>query len=148
MHCMLVVLLENETKTEEAKTVLLRLDRDGSIDVYGYAVIAKNADGTVDASQADAYGTFSPSAGILLESLRGTTATAFGAAPQVSAASSAAKTREDFINEAKEVLLPRRVAIVAEVEEEWPPVVDSRMEPIGGIVFRWTMSEAQHATEM
>lgn len=146
MHCMLVVVFENEINAEQAKTVLLRLDSEGSIDVYGYAVIAKNADGAFDVGQSDAYGTFSPFARILLESLSDP-----GAAQQVgdlTAASSVAKTREDFINGVKEVLRPHRVAIMAEVEEEWPPVVDSHMESIDGIVFRWTMSEAQDAVEM
>ena len=49
------------------------------------------------------------------------------------------------ISDMMEVLLPDRVAIVAEVEEEWAPVLDTRMEAIGGVVFRWTISEAQHA---
>lgn len=150
MHFMLVVVFENETKAKEGKTVLLQLDSEGSIDVYGYAVIAKNADGTVDTSQTDAYGTFSPFARTFLESLSDHPDAELGAAPQVSdltARSSAAKTRKTFIDDVREVLLPHRVAIVAEVEEEWPTVVDSSMEPIGGIVFRWTMPEVQHVAE-
>ena len=47
-----------------------------------------------------------------------------------------------------EVLVPHRVAIVAEVEEEWPPLLDRRMESIGGVVFRWTVSEVQRTIEL
>jgi uncharacterized membrane protein len=151
MHCMLVIAFENEAIDNEAKTALLQLDREGAVVIYGYAVIAKSAGGSLSINQADAYGTLSPSTRTLLESLSDQTDAALGAAPQVSdltAASSAAKTRKDFIDDVRKVLLPHRVAIVAEVEEEWPYVVDSRMESIGGIVFRWTMSEAQHAAEM
>jgi len=150
MHCMLVIVFETETDANVGKTELLKLDHEGITSVYGYAVIAKNTDDVVAATQLDSYGTLSPFARTFLESLSDPTDAALGSARQVgdlSAISSVPKTREDFINEAKEVLLPHRVAIVAEVEEEWPAVVESRMEPIGGIVFRWTMSEAQHATE-
>ena len=62
--------------------------------------------------------------------------------------SNKARTGENFIRNLMEVLVPHRVAIVAEVEEEWPPVLDRRMEAIGGGIFRWTESEVQHAIEM
>jgi uncharacterized membrane protein len=148
---MLVVILENESKADEGKTMLLQLDSEGRIGIYGYAVVAKNADGIAVVKQADGHGTLSPFGRTFLESLSDATGGALGAAQQASdfaADSSEAKTRKDFIREAKEVLLPHRVAIVAEVEEELPTVVDSRMESIGGIVFRWTVSEVKHAVEM
>jgi hypothetical protein len=146
-----VIVFENETDATAGKTELLKLDHEGIISVCGYAVIAKSPDDVVAAMQLDSYGTLSPFARTFLESLNDPTDAAFRSARQVgdlSAVSSVPKTREDFINEAKGVLLPHRVAIVAEVEEEWPTVVDSRLEPIGGIVFRWTMSQVQHEAEV
>lgn len=151
MHYILVVVFENKTKADEGKTVLLQLDSEGSIAIYGYALVAKNADSTVVVKQADGLGPLSPFAGKLLESLSGDRDTAVSAAPQasdVAADSNNANLRKDFIHDVTEVLLPHRGAIVAEVEEEWTTVVDSRMEPLGGIVFRWTLSEVQHAADM
>jgi uncharacterized membrane protein len=148
---MLVVVFENEAIADEAKTALLQLDREGTLVIYGYAVMARNVDGAVAVNQADAYGTLSPFARTFLENLNDQTDAALEAGSQASdgtAHLSVAKTRKSFIDDVREVLLPHRVAIVAEVEEEWPPVVDSRLEPIGGIVFRWTMSEVQHAAEV
>ena len=42
------------------------------------------------------------------------------------------------------MLLPNRVALVAEIAEEWTTPVDVRMEQIGGIVYRWTLPEVMH----
>ena len=36
--------------------------------------------------------------------------------------------------------MPGKVAVVAEIDEDWTTPVDTRMEPIGGIVFRRALS--------
>jgi len=145
MHRIVVVVLNNETKAEEGKTELLQLDSEGSISIYGYAVVAKKADGTVVVKQADGRGTLSPFARSLLGSLTGSMRSiSQSAASQGSDSapdSNKAKTGDNFIRDVMEVLVPNRVAIVAEVEEEWTPVLDTRMESIGGVVFRWMVSE-------
>jgi len=51
MHRVLVVFFNDETKAHEGENVLLRFDRKGSIIVYGHAVLAKKADGTVKLMQ-------------------------------------------------------------------------------------------------
>ena len=43
---------------------------------------------------------------------------------------------KEFADDVFKVLLPNRLAIVAEVAEEWTTPVDIHMERIGGIVFR------------
>lgn len=51
---------------------------------------------------------------------------------------------EDFIDDVTKVLLPNRVAVVAEIEEDWTTPVDTRVESIGGLVFRRTLSDVKH----
>jgi len=152
MHRVLGVVFDNETEADNGKTELLQLDSEGSIGIYGYAVVAKKADGTVLVKQADGHGTLSPFARSLLGSLSDSACpTSESAARQASdsaADSNKAKTGEKFIRNVMEVLLPNRVAVVAEVEEEWTPVLDTCMESVGGVVFRWTVSEVQHAGDM
>jgi uncharacterized membrane protein len=152
MHRIVVIVFDNETKAEEGKTELLRLDSDGSISIYGYAVVGKKADGTVVVKQADGRGTLSPFANSLLRRLCDAAYSVLqSAATQTgdpATNSNRAKTGEDFIRDMTQVLLPNRVAIVAEVEEEWPSVLDHSMESIGGVIFRWTESEVQHAIEL
>ncbi len=55
MDRMLVVVFDNETKAYEGKKALLQLDGEGSISAYGYAVVAKNVDGTATVKQGDVF---------------------------------------------------------------------------------------------
>src|SRR5579864_6618532 len=56
MDRMLVVVFDNESKAYEGKKALLQLDGEGSIGVYGYVVLAKNADGSSSVKQGDDVG--------------------------------------------------------------------------------------------
>ena len=56
MDRMLVVVFDSETKAYEGKRALIQLDSEGSIGLYGYAVVAKNADGTTTFKQGDDVG--------------------------------------------------------------------------------------------
>ena len=48
---------------------------------------------------------------------------------------------EDFLTEVAEYLQPGKAAVVAEVWEEWTVPVDTRMEALGGVVFRRSRNE-------
>jgi uncharacterized membrane protein len=151
MHRVLVIVLDNEAKADKGKNELLRLDGEGSISIYRYEVLVKKADGTVVIRQAEGHGTLTPFAKSLLGSLTDSTRSTPEPAPTRAGNpldSNMTETGEDFIRDVMQVLLPNRVAIVAEIEEEWPTVLDRRMQSIGGVVFRWTVSEVQHAVDM
>jgi hypothetical protein len=49
----------------------------------------------------------------------------------------------DFIDDVSKVLLPDRVAVIAEIDEDWTTPVDTRMEALGGTVFRRALSEVK-----
>jgi uncharacterized membrane protein len=153
MDRMLVMVFEDETKALEGKEALLQLDSDGSISIYAYAVIAKHPDGTVTVNQGDDHGRLGTLAGTSLGSLVGRlsrpTGLVLGAAgPTVGATTDRSNAiGEDFIDDVTKVLLPNRVAVVAEIAEEWTTPVDTRIGRIGGIVFRWTLSEGRHAID-
>ena len=55
-----------------------------------------------------------------------------------------ARIGEDFIDDVSKVLTPNKVAVVAEIEEDWTTPVDTRMEAIGGTVFRRALADAKH----
>jgi len=42
----------------------------------------------------------------------------------------------DYVNEVTKALTPGKVAVVADVDEDWVTPVDTRMESLGGVVFR------------
>ena len=151
MDRMLVVVFDNESKAYEGKKALLQLDNEGSISVYAYAVLAKHADGTALVKQGDDPGPLGTLLGTSLGSfiglLGGPTGVAIGATAGFAAGSAAdidnARIGDDFITDVTKQLLPNRVAVVAEIEEDWTTPVDTRMEAIGGTVFRRALSEAR-----
>lgn len=152
MDRMLVVVFGNEAKAYEGKKALLQLDAEGSISVYGYAVVAKNADGTAAIKQGDDSGPlgtlFGTALGSLIGALFGPAGLAMGAAAGYGAGATSdidnARIGDDFITDVTKELLPGRVAVVAEIEEDWTTPVDTRMEAIGGTVFRRALSDVQH----
>ena len=151
MDRMLVVVFDNESKAYEGREALLQLDGEGSISVYAYAVIAKHADGTATVKQGDDPGPLGTLVGTALGSLigllGGPTGLAIGAAAGLITGTTAdldnARVGEDFIDDVFKVLLPNRVAVVAEIEEGWTTPVDTRMEAIGGTVFRRALSDVR-----
>jgi uncharacterized membrane protein len=155
MDRMLVVVFDNEAKAYEGKKALLRLDSEGNITVYAYAVLAKHADGTASIKQGDDSGPLGTllgtSLGSLIGLLGGPAGLAIGAAAGFGVGGAAdlnnARIGEDFIDDVSKMLLPNRVAVVAEIEEDWVTPVDTRMEAIGGSVFRRALSDVKKTVD-
>jgi len=151
MDRMLVVVFDNESKAYEGKKALLQLDGEGSISVYGYAVVAKNSDGTATVKQGDDYGPLGTLAGTAVGSLIGLLGGPVGVAIGAAVGLTAGATEDlrnasiggDFVDDVTKFLLPNTVAVVAEIEEDWTTPVDNRMEAIGGIVFRRALSDVK-----
>jgi uncharacterized membrane protein len=152
MDRMLVVVFDNETKAYEGEKALLQLDAEGSITVYAHEVVAKQTDGTVTIKQEHGPGPIGTLVGTALGSLIGLLGGPAGVA--IGAASgfvigggvdlNNARIGQDFIDDVNKQLAPNKVAVVAELKEEWITPVDTRMEPIGGIVFRRALSDVKH----
>src|SRR6516162_8265568 len=151
MDRMLVVIFPNESKAYEGKKALQQLDGEGSITVYAYAVLAKNADGTAAVKQGDDVGPMGTllgtSLGTLIGAVGGPAGMAIGAAAGLGAGSAVdldnARIGSDFIDDVQKVLSPNKVALIADIEEDWTTPVDTRMEAIGGTVFRRALSEVK-----
>jgi uncharacterized membrane protein len=155
MDRMLVVVFDNDVKAYEGKKALLKLDNEGSISVYAYAVLAKHADGTASVKQGDDSGPLGTlvgtSLGSLIGLLGGPVGLAVGAAAGLATGAAAdlnnARIGDDFIDDVSKMLLPNRVAVVAEIEEDWITPVDTRMESIGGTVFRRALSDVKKTVD-
>jgi len=152
MDRMLVVVFDSESKAYEGKRALSQLDSDGSIGLWAYAVVAKNADGTATVKQGDDPGPLGTLAGTALGSLIGVLFGPVGAAIGAIAGLSGGATADlahagigdDFVDDVSKFLLPNKVAVVAEIDEDWTFPVDNRMEAIGGLVFRRARSDVRH----
>ena len=152
MERMLVVIFDNETKAFEGASALRQLEREGSLTVYAGVVLAKNVDGTTTVKQVDDSGPvgtlIGTSIGGLIGLLGGPVGVAIGAVSglAVGALSDTANARvgDDFVEEVAKSLTPGKVAVIAEVNEEWTTPVDTRLEALGGLVIRralWDVRE-------
>jgi uncharacterized membrane protein len=149
MDKMIVAVFDDETKAYEGLKALKDLHTDGSLALYGAAVIAKDAKGAVSVKQADDEGPlgtlFGLATGSLIGLLGGPVGLALGAATGTFAGSlydlAQVGVGSDFVDEASQQLVPGKAAVVAEVEEEWVTPLDTRMGALGGAVVRRTRHE-------
>ena len=151
MDRMLVVVFDSENKAYEGEKALLQLDRENSITLYARAVLAKKEDGATVVLRSDDPGPIGTLLGTTFGAFIGLLGGPLGAAVGASAGLIAGTTVDlgelrigsDFIEDANKLLLPNRVAVVAEVDENWTTPVDTRMEAIGGTVVRRALSEVE-----
>ena len=159
MERMLVVVFDNEKKAYEGSRALRQLDKDGNIAVYAAAVVAKGLDGKTAVKQGEEAGPWSTLAGTALGSLIGLLGGPVGFA--VGAASGAligsipdlenARVGDDFLDDVANALTPGKVALLAEIDEEWTTPIDTQMEALGGEVLRRSLSDvvgAQHEKDI
>lgn len=144
MEKMLIAVFDDETKAYQGSSALKELDSEDSITVHAEAVIQKKPDGTLATKQFDdefpvrtATGT---AIGALIGLLGGPIGVGLGAATGMLAGSAADLDRagvdEDYLNEVSTKLTPGKWAVVADISEEWETPVDTKMEALGGTVFR------------
>jgi len=151
MDRMLVVVFDNESKAYEGRKALLQLDDEGSVRVYGYAVLAKHADGKASIKEGDDASPIGTLVGTALGTLIGILGGPVGVAVGASAGATLggtvdfdkARIGDDFLDDVTKALSPNTFAVVAEIEEDWTTPVDTRMEAIGGTVFRRALSEVR-----
>jgi len=155
MERMLVVVFDNEKTAYQGQSELKQLELEGNISVYAGAVVLKHADGTVTVKQVHdggPVGTLGGTAvGSLIGLLGGPVGLAVGALGGMTAGAfydiDNARVGEDFLDDVSKALAPNKVAIIAEIEEDWTTPVDTRMEKLGGTVFRRALWEVQEQIE-
>lgn len=144
MEKMLVVVFDNESKAYEGSLALNLLDSEKSISIHALSVIEKNADGSVTVKKTE--GDFpvrtigGTAIGSLIGLLGGVVGFGIGAAAGLIIGGvsdiHAAGVDEDFLTEVSAKLTPGKYAVVADISEEWVTPVDTRLEGIGGTIFR------------
>jgi uncharacterized membrane protein len=151
MNRMLVVIFNNQSDAYKGRQALQELDQEGSITAYNYAVIAKKPDGTStieEGSDGGPVGTLAgTSLGSLIGLLGGPAGLAIGATTGMLAgiATDLRNARIDggFVDDVSRQMTPGRVALVADIQEDWTTPLDTRMEELGGVVLRRTVSEVR-----
>jgi uncharacterized membrane protein len=152
-----VVVFPDESKAYEGVKALRDLHGEGSLSLYAAAVIAKDADGTVSMKGERDEGPVGLALGMLTGGLIGALVGPAGAAAGAAAAAAATGAAVgmasggllgtmfdlvdvgvglDFIDEVGRKMDPGTAAVVAEIEEYWTIPLDTKMEALGGTVFR------------
>ena len=146
---MIVIVFDNESKALEGWQSLRDLDSEGEISVYEAQIVAKEPGGAVRViDTADMLGfpliAGGTAVGALVGLLGGPIGALVGATAGVFIGSigdvDEVGVTDDFVTDVSTVLTPGKIAVVADIAEEWVTPLDTRMEQIGGVVFRWTRS--------
>jgi uncharacterized membrane protein len=153
MDKMLVVVFDSEIKAYEGSRALQELQNEGNLNLYSRAVIARDASGKVAVKQMEDSGPLGTAVGLLIGSLVGmiggpvgmAIGAGIGATGGLMYDTAHLGIGEDFLTEVERSLQPGKAAVVAEVWEEWTLPVDTRMESLGGVVFRRSRQEVEDA---
>ena len=151
MNRLLVVVFEAESKAYEAKKALHELDREDIITVFDQAVVARNKDGSATVRQIDGLSPVRTLDGTLLGGLigllGGPVGAGIGAGVGLAAGAamdvSNAQICDDFVEDVREKLTPEKFALVAQINEDSTTPVDTRMEALGGTVYRRALKEVK-----
>jgi uncharacterized membrane protein len=151
MDRLLVVVFDAESKAYEAKKALHELDREDIITVFDQAVVARNKDGSATVRQIDGPTPVRTLGGTVLGALigllGGPVGVGLGAGLGMAAGAamdvSNAQICEDFVEDLREKLTPEKFALVAEISEDSISPIDTRMEALGGTVYRRALKEVK-----
>ena len=156
MERMLVVVFDGKDKALEALEELKVLsdDQDDVIALNAYAILVKHHRGAATVIKSDSEnpeGTLAGTAlGALIGLIGGPVGAAVGGAAGFVAGAATdlkrARVGGDFVNDVGNALLPGKAALVAEIDEDRPDLVDSRMERLGGRVLRRELTDLEDET--
>jgi uncharacterized membrane protein len=143
MDKVVAVVFNDEKQAYEGLRAFRDLHDEASITLHSGAVVAKDASGKLSVREGDEVpeGTF---LGLLTGSLIGILGGPVGLAVGASAGTlmgaafdlTRAGISGDYLEEVSAYLLPGKAAVITEVDEEWQAPIDTRMEALGGHVFR------------
>jgi uncharacterized membrane protein len=144
MSKFIFVAFPSEAKAYEGTRVLKDLHAEGSLSLYGLAVITKGADGKLAVKDETDGGPIGTAVGTLVGGLTGLLGGPVGATMGLGAGALEGSFTDifnmgvgaDFVDKVSRQLSPGKTAIVAEIDEDWVTPLDVRMAAIGGVVTR------------
>ena len=149
MNKMLVTVFDTESAAQAGLQALRQLHADGDITLYATSVVAKDADGLCVVRQEASAGPVGTAVGLAVGSLVGLLAGPVGLVAGAVTGGVVGAVRDlwvtgvglDFVEAADRLLARGKVALVAEVEEEWVVPLDTAMATAGGTVLRRSRGE-------
>jgi len=149
MNKLIVAVFDNEDQAFSGLTGLKDLHRNGDITLYDSAVIAKDKAGYTSLKKEPddvPTGTF---VGMFLGGLVGALGGPIGLAAGASLGTMVGATRDiivsdvdyGFVEQVRQYMIPGKVAVIADIDENWITPVDLTISEHGGIVFRRLKNE-------
>ena len=146
MDKIIVVVFPSENGAYDGMWALEDLNNEGSIHLYAKALITMGADGKVIVRQKDDNTLVGTGVGLIIGALAGAFIGPLGVFVGANAVAfgglifdlTHAEVDQNYLEEIGQSLKPGKAAVVAELSEDWTPLVNSRMEELGGVVFRRT----------
>ena len=145
MEKMIVIVFDSQSKAFDGFEILRHLDREGEISLYEAQIIAKEPSGAlrlIDNPDNLAFPLIGggTAVGALVGLLGGPVGALVGATAGALIGSIGdlehSGVTDEFIGDVTTALTPGKVAVVADISEEWVTPLDTRVEQIGGVVFR------------
>jgi uncharacterized membrane protein len=141
---MIVTIFSDEKNAYEGLKALKALHTEGSLTLHAATVVAKDAQGRVSLKQTEDLGPagtmFGLATGSLVGLLGGPVGMAAGAAAGTLMGSlfdlATLGVGEEFLAEVSQNLTSGKVAVIGDIDEDWVTPLDTRMEALGGTVFR------------
>jgi uncharacterized membrane protein len=136
---------ENDKNAYQALTDLKQLDSQGQTKIVGAAVVTRDPDGHVDVKSEVGNDPYAGTAtggvvGLLVGIIGGPLGVLLGGATGVMVGSlfdiDDAETTESVLGEISKQVRPSRAAVLAQVTEQSPEVIDTAMARLGGQVLR------------
>jgi len=149
MNKLLIAIFDSESASNTGLQALRKLHTQGDITLYATGLLAKDKNGVVSVKKSLDPGPVGTATGFAVGSLIGLLGGPLGVAIGALTGTVAGAIRDlwvagvglDFIEEAEKHLRPGKVALVAEIEEEWVMPVDAALEAAGGHIFRRARTE-------
>jgi len=136
---------ENDKNAYQALTDLEELDSQGQIKIAGAAVVTRELDGRVDVKSQVGDDPYTGTAaggviGLLIGIIGGPLGVLLGGATGLMVGSlfdlDDVETTESVLSDLSKQVHPTRTAVLAQVDEQSPEVIDTAMQRLGGDVFR------------
>lgn len=152
MDKFVVAVFPSEAKAYEGTRIMKDLHAEGSLALYGMAVVTKTTDGNLSVDQTVSEGPFGTGVGALTGGLVGLLGGPAGVAAGLAGGALIGgyadlfrlAVSEDFLSKVYAELTPGKSAVVAEVDEDWVTPLDTRAEAIGGTVLRQSRADFDH----
>jgi uncharacterized membrane protein len=144
MSKFIVIVFPNDSRAYEGTRALKGLHAEGSLTLYGMAVIAKDSAGKVSIKDAADAGPLGTAVGALVGGLVGVIGGPVGVLAGAAGGTLMGSlfdivnygVGEDFVIKVSQQLAPSKTAVVTEIDETWTTPLDARMEALGGTVLR------------